>query len=209
MKKLGILVVLTFLIVGCRQPMVMYVPNLNTTVVTEIGQNMFTKIYAYAKHKQYVKLVNADDRRKYNTYILGNPFDELDGIKCALHNRSDSLLDYNCDGYFTHLRDGSKLNKPVKYKIIPVPSSKLKLTQDAFKYEVLYQGKVGNKLKITFQEFMRGRDGQFIIRDAFNQTIVYELDKNGEAIIGFKGLRIKVLKATNADISYKVLKDYD
>jgi len=49
----------------------------------------------------------------------------------------------------------------------------------------------------------------FIIRDAFTQNIEYELDENGKAMIGFKGLRIEVLKATNMDITYKVVKDYN
>jgi hypothetical protein len=40
------------------------------------------------------------------------------------------------------------------------------------------------------------------------KNIQYELDENGQAEIGFRGLRIKVLKATNFDITYKVLKDF-
>ena len=45
-------------------------------------------------------------------------------------------------------------------------------------------------------------------RPAFTQDIEYDLEKDGTSIIGFKGLRIEVLRATNIDITYKVLKDY-
>ena len=48
-----------------------------------------------------------------------------------------------------------------------------------------------------------------MIRPAFEQIIDYELAQEGTTTIGFKGLRIEVLKATNMDITYKVLKDYD
>ncbi|MGZ5207947.1 MAG: hypothetical protein ACXWB0_02925 [Sulfuricurvum sp.] len=78
-------------------------------------------------------------------------------------------------------------------------------TVDSFKYEALYQGRIDNKIKISFREF---KDD--MARPAFTQDIDYELDnKNGEAIVGFKGLRIKILKATNMDITYSVIQDYN
>ena len=46
-------------------------------------------------------------------------------------------------------------------------------------------------------------------RPAFTQDIEYELDKDGKTLIGFKGLRIEVEKATNLDITYKIIKDYN
>jgi hypothetical protein len=46
-------------------------------------------------------------------------------------------------------------------------------------------------------------------RPSFTQDIDYELNKDGSTIIGFKGLRIEVIKATNIDITYKVVKDYN
>jgi len=45
-------------------------------------------------------------------------------------------------------------------------------------------------------------------RPSFTQDIDYELNKNGNTIIGFKGLRIEILKATNIDITYRVIQDY-
>jgi len=208
-QRVVLLTILSLIFIGCgRKPTIMYTPKLQTVAITEIGKNMFSKMYAYSKHQHYVKLINAEDNRKYNVSEIGNPFDKVDDVPCALYNYSKSLLDYNCDGYFTHFRDGTPLEKPVKYRIIPTPTSRLHLVRDSFRYDVLYQGKVGNKLKITFREFISAK-GTFIIRDAFTQTIEYELDNKGEALIGFKGLRIKVLHATNMDIKYKVIHDFD
>lgn len=47
-----------------------------------------------------------------------------------------------------------------------------------------------------------------MLRPAFTQDIEYELNKNNTTIIGFKGLRIEVIKATNLDITYKIIQDY-
>ncbi|MFA5233872.1 MAG: hypothetical protein WC390_05660 [Sulfurimonas sp.] len=90
-----------------------------------------------------------------------------------------------------------KLDKPIKYHIKRTPEV---ITQDSFKYQVLYQGKVENKIKISFREFKND-----FIRPAFTQDIEYALESDGTTIIGFKNLRIKVLKATNFDITYKVV----
>jgi len=209
--KLFIFIIISFGFLGCARKVatVIYSPKLNDVSTVETGNNMFTKTYAYFKHKRYVKLIDEEDRRKYHTKEIGNIFDKLEGAECALYNFSNSLLDYNCDGYFTHLRNRNKLEKPVKYKIIAPPYTSGRLVEKSFMRDVIYQGKTGNKLKISFREFIRSKEGKFIIRDAFTQTIQYELDQNGEAVIGFKGLRIKVLKATNFDITYKVLKDYN
>lgn len=182
-----------------------YTPELQQIATAEVGENMFSKIYAYFQYKYTVVLLDSNDSKKYKTRGQGNRFDELEGTKCALYNGSLSLLDYNCDGKFTHLRNGDKLEKPVGYKLHPAPPTRI--TKDSFKRTVTYQGKVGNKIKISFQEFS-AFNGSFMIRDAYTQNIEYELDANGQAMIGFKGLRIKVLNATNLNIEYQVTRDF-
>ena len=213
-----LIVGIIFLLSGCykEMPIVVYSPSLNEVSMVEVGENMFSKTYAYFKTKYYAILVDKNDKIKYETKNKRNFFGEVDGVKCALtlYNYSSSLFDYNCDGYFTHIRkgyfthsrNGDKLDKPVKYRLIP--AKPIKIVEGSFKYGALYQGKVGNKIKIAFKEFVSDNEGHFMIRDAFSQNIEYELDNNGEGEIGFKGLRIKVLKATNLTITYKVKSDY-
>jgi hypothetical protein len=73
------------------------------------------------------------------------------------------------------------------------------------KYCLRFSGHyIDNKIKISFREFKND-----IARPAFTQDIEYQLDENGKANVGFKGLRIEILKATNYDIEYKVVKDYN
>ena len=44
-------------------------------------------------------------------------------------------------------------------------------------------------------------------RPAFNQDLQYDL--NDSNIVGFKGLRIEVIKATNTSIEYKILSSFN
>jgi hypothetical protein len=117
-------------------------------------------------------------------------------------------VDANKTNAFTHdmndlvdFSDLDEMTPPVEYKIIPTPPT---FDKDSFKYQALYQGGIDNKIKISFREF---KDD--MARPAFTQDIDYELNKSGDTIVGFKGLRIKILKATNMDITYSVIQDYN
>lgn len=201
---------------GCNdlpRPTTVYIPELNKVSTAEVGQNMYEKINAIFEYESSVQLLDpkAESEYKYQKKY----FDKING-SCVMIVNGIDLIDDECDREFKYKMDGFtsfdlkkvKLSTPIKYKI--VPASPIEITQDSFKYQVLYQGKVGNKLNITFQEFFYSPNNyDFIIRDSYTQNIQYELDSDGEAIIGFKGLRIKVLQATNLDITYQVIHDYN
>ena len=67
-----------------------------------------------------------------------------------------------------------------------------------FSVELIYNGKIGDNIKFTYREFK----GDFI-RPAFAQDLQYDLSESN--IIGFKTMRVEILKATNTEIDYKVL----
>ncbi|QSZ41363.1 hypothetical protein GJV85_04330 [Sulfurimonas aquatica] len=203
---------------GCNsgpKPTLVHIPSLKTISKAEIGQNMFESIYAVYKHENEVKFLDNIDKSKY-TYDSDRYTFYMKKIdnQCVMirENGRTHLYDKNCDGVFTHgnndLFSDGKLDKEVRYTTVPAkPSS---ILPSSWKYDVLYQGKIENKLNITFREYYYSPTVRnFMIRDSFTQNIQYELNENGKAMIGFKGLRIKVLKATNLDIEYQVIKDYD
>jgi hypothetical protein len=194
------------------------IPQLNTVSTVEIGENMYSKYNERTNNTYEVELLEP----AVGTYYAGSGFintnNGIDGHKAGkLRKRFGTnsntacygltcIYDINNNGYFTHVgnalyEDLFSLNNPAKYKLIPTPNS---YDKDSFKYVALYQGKSENKIKISFREF---KDD--MARPAFTQDIEYELEKDGTSIIGFKGLRIEVLKATNTDITYKVVKDYN
>jgi len=205
---------------------ILRVPNLNKISTAEIGQNMFTKSYLYYENTYDVKLLQSaigaegqiwvDSTKKPETSAgqyqfsdnMIKKFREIGDkkIKAMCYSTWICLTDISNSGSFTHFSafgnsKYSKLNQPVKYKIVP---SKPIMREDSFKYIALYQGKKGNSIKISFREF---KDN--MARPAFTQDIDYELNEIGSTIVGFKGLRIEVIKASNIDIKYKVLKDYN
>jgi len=210
---------------------IIYKPKLNTISKAEIGENIYSKSNLFTSYVYNITLkesafgkstyasinydINKNPTLSSNLLTWNTPYtNTLCGIGKAWQV---CLTDKNDTGSFTHIGnymygEYAKLTKPAKYEI--KPSEKIKITEDSFKYEVIYQGKQDNKIKVTFREFyakysQQERELIFLIRDAFTQTINYTLDKNGTAIIGFKGLRIEVLKATNMEITYKVVKDYN
>ncbi|MDC3124458.1 hypothetical protein OBB00_07055 [Gammaproteobacteria bacterium] len=67
--------------------------------------------------------------------------------------------------------------------------------------EFVYNGRVGDAVKFVYREFKNS-----YARPAFTQEVQYDLSQSDE--IGFQDLRIKVLEATNTEISYIVLKAF-
>ena len=70
-----------------------------------------------------------------------------------------------------------------------------------FKQEFIYNGKIGTGLKFTYREFADNT-----ARPAFMQDLQYDLAESN--IIGFRGLRIEILNATNMNIKYKVINQF-
>lgn len=73
--------------------------------------------------------------------------------------------------------------------------------QPNFRQELIYSGRSGNQIKVTYREYA----GDFL-RPGFTQDVQYDLGV--ENIIGFKGVRIQVVEATNTRLKYKVLRSF-
>jgi hypothetical protein len=200
------------------------VPKLNNVNTVDVGQNMYEKAYLLFPNTYDVELLEpavgksgnlwVDTRKTHPTSaypIYKKGINKLrkvgeQNVNAMCYTQWICLTDMENKGKFTHFSafgtvNYKKLDKPTSYKIIP---SAPIYSSDSFKYIALYQGKVDNKISISFREFRNN-----LARPAFTQNINYQLDNNGETIIGFKGLRIKVLKASNLEITYKVVKDYN
>lgn len=196
------------------------IPKLNIITTAEIGENLYEKT-GFISYR--AEIINSEEVNVGSNFdVAGLLFGGLDqyfssnsenGLNYNIlkwkeydvicNKELKCLVDTNFNNSFTHvtnLPDGKleKLPNTTVYKRIPI------FNENSFKYIALYQGKNGNSIKISFREF---KDD--LIRPAFTQDIDYELEKDGTAIIGFKGLRIEVLKATNLNITYKVIRDYN
>ena len=74
--------------------------------------------------------------------------------------------------------------------------------KDSFKRELVYSGISQNTLSILYREF-----SDSIARPAFSQELKYDLGQ-GNAI-GYKGARFEVIRATNVELVYRVIKPLD
>ena len=67
-----------------------------------------------------------------------------------------------------------------------------------FKVEFIYNGRTGDEIKFIYREFIND-----LARPAFTQDLVYDL--SADDVIGFKGMRLRVIEASNTSIEYSIL----
>ncbi|MFZ6721191.1 hypothetical protein [Undibacterium sp. Ji49W] len=67
---------------------------------------------------------------------------------------------------------------------------------------LFYNGKIGNRITLAYREFFNDN-----ARPAYNNEVTYDLGES--SILGYKGARIEIIKATNTEITYKILSGFD
>lgn len=75
------------------------------------------------------------------------------------------------------------------------------LDQNSFQKTLLYNGKIGNKITLGYREFSGG-----MARPAFSNSVDYDLSES--TIVGYKGARLEIVKATNTELTYRVLSNF-
>lgn len=81
------------------------------------------------------------------------------------------------------------------------PTTVRYLSKNSFQQALLYSGKVGDKLNISYREFSNNH-----ARQAFTHNVEYDL--NESKIIGYKGALIEIIEATNNHVTYRVLNNF-
>lgn len=98
--------------------------------------------------------------------------------------------------HFTSKFNLGKIPVPVEFSISE------KWNKDSFKKELVYSGISQNTITILYREFFDN-----IARPAFSQEYKYDLSKGTS--IGYRGARFEIIKATNTELVYKVIKALD
>jgi len=210
-------------------------PKLGIVNTQEIGNNLYEKLYVRTSNEKFVQiknnvilpneiikapfiinnLLNHHINKDWKYSCIHRPVGILGASSylCLYDTNNDLKFDkYEFKPYSNNFISNDKDSSENKYEnlIENVPYTyEVKVldnftVEESFKYIALYQGKNKNKIKISYREYLNN-----MARPSFTQDIEYELEENASTIIGFKGLRIEVLKATNFDITYKVIKDYN
>ncbi len=95
-----------------------------------------------------------------------------------------------------------KIRKKDNYKTSINMTVIKSLCEDCYSQELLFTGAKGTVLSFTYREFIGN-----IARPSFFQNVEYDIEKSN--IIGFKGVRLKILEYTNTSIKYEILKTFD
>gem|GEM_PF-2705806 len=110
-------------------------------------------------------------------------------------NLPDSASQLVKKDYILELPDPKLFEETAAGSFIPVHSGR-----GSFKAELIYTGRVGEVITISYREYVDD-----MARPAFYQELKYDLGRENEII--FKSLRVKVIEATNKNITFQVIDD--
>lgn len=80
----------------------------------------------------------------------------------------------------------------------PVPGT---AQADSLQQTLLYNGKIGNRIAFAYRELQNN-----LARPAFNNSVEYDLSESN--VVGYKGARLEIIKATNTEITYRILSGF-
>lgn len=220
---------LLLLMVGCgsSKPAMTFMPKLSVVDIPALGEVVAVELGETLVKKGLVYEYDAIDL--HNTVTLN--FARMGSYKATLN--PSKLVAFKRQGNYVYYKSnniilrgertsgGLKINlndpKDVRgfwdYALPMTPEPKaqpdpvisatkvIDLNSPNFMQELIYNGRIGNSLKFLYRE-----SSYNTMRVPFNQEIQYDLADG--TVIGFKGVRIEVLDATNTKIKYKVLSTF-
>ena len=208
---------------GCASPSYNYQPQytniseppLNTTTVAYVGDNMIRQgkyseqdaIYlpqnidiswSYTLHAGYYLKKGEDNNSE--TYLPSGASDSGLIQKAALADPPQALMLYKDKNRICVVTafNGIVCENDVNYQKKKKPT----MNDDSFQQTLIYNGKVGEKVNIGYREFSNNT-----ARPSFNNDVEYDLSSSN--VIGYKGARIEIEEATNQQIKYKVISNFN
>lgn len=225
MKKITLLFIAGFIVASCATvktiPMKFRVsdePSLNTSQTKELGERLVLKGEEYYQDALQITEMSETD---FSISMMKYPYGIGDSFPLKGSNKDWELF-YRNDmvGTTTMYMIGVARNKSNPAIVRPflwttngiatkrMDVFKVKETtytdpkcENCFKQEFIFNGRVGNNLKFIYREYIND-----FARPAFTQELQYDL--NESSTIGFKGMRLEIEKATNTNITYKVLSSF-
>ncbi|MCL4484062.1 MAG: hypothetical protein M1445_15880 [Bacteroidetes bacterium] len=218
MKKISILYILLFSFICCcySQKREIVSVNLNTPLSSEIGEAVVST----------GEVIKTDAIQITETFEVKSGFTKFQHIAGEVYPIVFIKNGFKIYYLQSSLKDGRywgigvSVNNPDE--IYPIVASIIKvvakmknyevknnvkktvqvsLCDNCYRQEFIYSGKVGNIVKFEYREFIGD-----MARPSFFQNLEYDISEN--EIVGFKGLRLKILKTSNISISYEVLESF-
>jgi len=159
-----------------------------------------TKIGGYTLHGGFYPQTGQDDGSTYHSFLTGTTGTDsvgalsknffVDPPQAIEATKEDTKL---CivtvfNVHSCKVRDFSRRQKAL-------------VGMDSFQQTLLYSGRVGEKINISYREFSGS-----MARPAFSNDVEYDLSASDE--IAYKGAKLRVIEATNSSITYEVIKNF-
>lgn len=226
MKKYILLLVL--ILSACATPKYNYTPEitliseppLDVTTVAYVGDEMLSqgnisskkgitfstpqRISGYSFSEGFLPKTGEDDSSVYYTFVNSpskKPTSEglatmhknfiVDPLESVAVSKKDNKV---CAVTIFHL-------KACKANIEFTEDMKHDLNENSFQQTLIYSGRVGDRINISYREFSGNK-----ARPAFNNDVEYDLSVSSE--IAYKGALVKVIHADNQKIEYIVRKNF-
>jgi hypothetical protein len=182
-------------------------PALGKVITATVGEHLVSKGSVYQENKLFVNepidgvaynipamsyaQLGADKKQDFYSAAGVIPGFLADPVQALLVSKSES--EKLC---VVTVFGGKSCYKGV-FEVKQVVSEK----GNSFQQTLLYSGRVGNKINISYREFSNNS-----ARPAFNHDVEYDLSSSN--IIGYKGASIEVISADNSTITYRVIKNF-
>ncbi|PKV43633.1 hypothetical protein CLU92_0948 [Janthinobacterium sp. 61] len=204
-------------------------PSLDQVITTELGNTLISRRYSLST--QAIKLPNDLTHETRNNGVLvrldipsgtlRKIGEDLNGSFFASENAYRTLPTVNSReksraGIFVpknaseavlvfwspRTQTHAFVDKPTMPIIFEKVSDMVEISPDNQKKELIYTGVSKNVISLVYREYQND-----LARPAFSQDLKYDLGEG--RVIGFKGARFEVLKATNLGLTFKTLKHLD
>jgi hypothetical protein len=174
-----------------------------------VKATVFNKAEGEASHMTCAFTVHAGTYPKRGTYLMDPQGVDCFGPVNVQITLANGTTNWNCQGrtfmadicggtgkYFVALL---ALKADLKQQFDQVRQvQKVQGHDPNLVQQVLYAGRIGNKLGLTYREFTNDVD-----RPSFVQELQYDFDES--KVLSFRALKIEVVEATNAGITYRVM----
>lgn len=222
-----LIIIISIFIFGCATPNFNYkttvydvsVPLINTVTVVAVGEKMLAQgIYTKLQVLNVLKKVNASWGITINEGVFPKTGEDANGIYFSPRGsggdagsitKNSLMADVEvvmvdkesgnlCVVMVEMGRKFCESNSTTSYEL----KEKEVLLEDAIQQTLLYNGIVNGVIKISYREFIKNT-----ARPSFTNNVEYDLKISN--IFSYKGASIEVIDATNQNIKYKVLKNFN
>lgn len=160
--------------------------------------NEFSPALYVVKPGRFIK-IGEDEKYEFYKQDVNKGLSIYTGNGSSVSSSASLRIDKN-DGEACILRSGDLTicSHEAQYR----REKEQRLTSSDFRKTLIYSGRVGNKIRLSYREFSNG-----IARDAFTNEVEYDLSNGSK--IGYLSAELEVISATNTLIKYRVISNFE